>query len=209
MATQPNYAATTIAGSQALSATADTSYTAPTHAVTVLSAAPITVASVTTTSGSQQVTIASGTFSAAIGVSSGTLTQPWLAGMQVYGTGIPVGTTVLYVNGTNAFLSQAATASGTVSLTAVSNGIRVEEVRFVATGTSVAGMAQLYLYDTNGNYHPDWTQIIYNVIPSTTQVPFFAAVQFDNMELPPGWSLVASSFVASQLITVTAMGGSV
>ena len=189
-----------------MSATADTSYTAPTHAQTILSAAPIAVSSVTTTSGSQLVTIASGTFSASVGP-QGTNTQAWVAGMQVYGTGVPVGTTVLYVNGTNAYLSQAATASGTVTLTAVSNGIRIEEIDFVGTGTTVAGVVQTYLYD-GSVYHPHYSQLVTVVTPSTTVAPAYYAVQYDNLELLPGWSLLATSFVASQLMSVTAFGGS-
>jgi hypothetical protein len=206
MALSPQYAATPIIGSAVVNSTAETSYTSPTRAVTVLSAAPITVASVTTASGSQFVTIASGTFSASIGPGTAQ-TQAWVAGMQLFGTGIAPGTTIVAVSGTTAEISLPATASGTVSLTAVSNGIKVDELKVVATGTSVAGNVQTYLYDGT-NYHPDWSFELTAITPSSTQVPFYQAQQFDNLEIPSGWSLCVASFVNSQLATVTAIGGS-
>jgi len=37
--------------------------------------------------------------------------------------------------------------------------------------------------------------------------PFFFQQTFANLELKTGWSLVATSFVVSQLLTVTGFGG--
>lgn len=127
MATQPQFAATPLLGSNPLSATADTSYTAPSHTVTLV--------------------------------------------------------------------------------TAGANGSKIEQVDFVGIGTTVAGVVQLYLYDGT-TYHAFASQLVTVVTPSTTQAPFFASQFFSNLILPFGWSLVATSFVASQLINCIAYGGS-
>jgi diphthamide biosynthesis methyltransferase len=126
MATSPQYAATPNVGANPVSATADTSYTAPTHAVTII--------------------------------------------------------------------------------TAGANGTKVEEIDFVGIGTTVAGVIQLYLYDGT-TYHAFYSQVVTVVTPSTTQAPFFAQAYFTNLELKTGWTLVATSFVASQLINVIGFAG--
>lgn len=218
MASQPAYSATPIAGGQSVTnVAAETSYTAPTTAVTLLSAAAIAVSSVTTTSGSPLVTVATGNqFSASVGP-IGAQVQPWVNGMTLMPcTQFPNGANVLAVfnqasGGSSALLSvnASATSAGAATLTAVSNGIRIEEVHFVATGTTLAGQVQTYLYDGT-HYHPHWNQLIPSgITPGTTQVPYLNAVQFDNLELPSGWSYVAASFTASQPIFVNAYGGSI
>lgn len=126
MSTQPGFAATPGAGSNVLSASADSSYTAPTHSV------------------------------------------------------------VIY------------TAGG--------NGSKVEEVDFIGTGTTVAGAIELYLFD-GATYHHFDSVIVPVVTPSTTTAPFRAANTYFNLFLKSGWTLVATSFVASQLINVVAFGG--
>jgi hypothetical protein len=125
MATQPQFAATINNGSNVLSATADSSYTAPTHTVTLI--------------------------------------------------------------------------------TAGANGSSIYEVDFYGTGTTVAGVVQLYLYD-GSTYHAFASQLVTVVTPSTTQPPFSASQTFSNLSIKTGWSLVATSFVASQLINVQAFG---
>ncbi len=127
MAANPDFASTPLVGSATLSATADSSYTAPTHAVSVVSAG--------------------------------------------------------------------------------ASGSKIEEVRFVGTGTTVAGVVVLYLYDGT-NYHVYDSVVVTVVTPSTTQGPFEQVNAYPNLELPNGWSLYATSFVASQLINVVATGGS-
>ena len=196
MALSPQYAASPVVGSSVLGATADTSYTAPTHTVTLLSAASVTVNTVTVTSGSQIATVSSGGFPSVV------------AGNYVQGTGIPAGTTVIAVVGNSLYLSAAATSTpGTQTLTFQSNGFKVDEVDFIGAGTTVAGVCQLYLYDGT-TYHAYFSQLVTVVTPSTTVAPFFQAQPFTNLEIPPGWSLVATSFVASQLLNVVAFGGS-
>lgn len=193
MATAPQFASGFQVASNVLSATADTSYTAPTHTVDLVTAIAFTVASVTTTSGSTAVTA-----SAFAGVTNG---------MGVTGTGIAAGTTVVANLGGTVILSIAATASGTVTLTFGTNGVKIEQVDFVGTGTTLAGVVQLYLYDGT-TYHAFAPQVVTVVTPSTTQAPFFASQFFSNLFIPNGWKLVATSFVASQLINCIAYGGS-
>lgn len=127
MSTNPQFASTLLVGSNVLSAAAETSYTAPTHTVTIV--------------------------------------------------------------------------------TAGANGSKVEQVDFAGTGTTLAGVVQLYLFD-GSTYHAQASQLVTAVTPSSTQAPFFASQFFSNLFLPNGWSLVAASFAASQLINVIAYGGS-
>ena len=192
MAGTPNFATAPIAGSSVLGSTADTSYTAPTHTVTLVTAASVTVASCVTNS-TQLVTVASGGFPAV------------LPGFQVIGTGVAPGTTVLAILGNNLILSLVATAGGTVTLTFAPNGIKIEEIDFVGAGTTVAGVCQLFLYDGT-TYHAWFSQLVTVVTPSTTLAPFFQAQYFTNLEIPYGWSLVATSWVANQLLNVVAFG---
>ena len=90
-------------------------------------------------------------------------------------------------------------------LTAGANGSIINQVDFVGTGTTVAGVVQLYLYDGT-TYHAWVSQLVTVVTPSTTQIPFYATQSFTNRIIKTGWSLVATSFVASQLINVIAFG---
>lgn len=126
MATSPQFAATPNIGSNVLGATADTSYTAPTHTVTII--------------------------------------------------------------------------------TAGASGTKIEEIDLAGTGTTVAGVVQFYLFDGT-TYHAWFSVQVTAVTPSTTQAPFFQQFTFANLELKTGWSLVATSFVASQLINVIGFGG--
>lgn len=86
------------------------------------------------------------------------------------------------------------------------NGSLVNEIDLFGTGTTVAGVVQFYLYDGT-NYHPIDSVLVTVVTPSTTQIPFSFKLFPENMALPTGWSLYATSFVASQLIAVQAYGG--
>lgn len=126
MALQPQFAATPNVGSSVLGASADTSYTAPTHTVTII--------------------------------------------------------------------------------TAGAAGTKIEEVDFIGIGTTVAGVIQLYLYD-GAVYHAFYSIAVPVVTPSTTTAPWFFPQTFSNLELKTGWSLVATSFVASQLVNVIGFAG--
>jgi hypothetical protein len=126
MATSPQFAATVNVGSNVVSTTADSSYTAPTHAVTIV--------------------------------------------------------------------------------TAGANGTKIEEIDAIGTGTTVAGILEFYLFDGT-TYHAFDSILVPAIAPSSTQAPFRQANTYTNLELKSGWSLVATSFVASQNINVIGFGG--
>lgn len=93
-----------------------------------------------------------------------------------------------------------------VIVPAVATAAKIEEIHFVGTGVTVAGVVQTYLYDGT-TYRADYAQVVNIVTPSTTIAPYFQAIEIDNLFLPVGWSLVAASFAANQLINVIAFGG--
>lgn len=181
-------------------ATAETSYTAPTHGFTILSAAPITPAATFATNSGSNLLTASANFQAL-----NPNPQPAI-GWQAYGPGIPVGTTVIGIQGTNLWLSNNATATaGAISITFVCAGLKLDEVDLFGIGVTLAGATQLYLFDGTA-YHAIFTLLVTAVTPSATVAPFIAAIPFDFFEIPSGWSLYAASFVASQNINVVAWG---
>ena len=90
--------------------------------------------------------------------------------------------------------------------TAGLNGSRIEEVDLFGTGVTVAGVVQFFLYDGSA-YHAIDSVLVTVVTPSTTQPPFVYKLTFLNLVIPSGWSLRASSWVASQLLSVVAYGG--
>lgn len=129
MATTPQFAGTVVVGSNVVSATADTSYTAPTHSVNIIAAGGAT-------------------------------------------------------------------------------GTKVDEIRIVATGTSVLGVLNIFLFDGT-TYHIVDSIAIPAVVASTTAVGLVISKQYANLLVPSAsWSLVAATTVASQLLNVTAFGGS-
>jgi hypothetical protein len=85
-------------------------------------------------------------------------------------------------------------------------GSKIEEIVIEGTGTTLAGVIVYSLYDGT-TYHSFDSTVVTAVTPSTTTAPFRASQRYTNLILPPGWSLVASSWVASQLAKVTALGG--
>jgi hypothetical protein len=207
VAVQSQFASSLYVGSSVLSATADTSYTAPTHTVTIASAASVTIASVTLTSGSTLATVASGGFTAP---PAGNIPPGW----EILGAtpaDLTIGTTVVAVIGNNLILSAPALASGTISLTfAPPYGLKIEEVDLSGTGTTVQGNVQFYTFDGT-TYHARDSIAVTAVAPANSGpqvLPFYMAIPYSNLFIPNGWSLVATSFVASQLINVTALGGS-
>lgn len=198
-----NLASNPVVGSKTLSATADSSYTAPTHTVALLTAtaARQLVGSVTT-----------GTY---------TLTSSTLhngdVGRSVTGSGIPTGTTIVsVVTGTSAKMSKKATASHATEKVTLGggSGMIVIEVDVVGAGATVAGMCNIFLKDPAGTFHFRQTIKVTAVTPSSSTVPFGATPNIatgkwlpPNLVLPPNWVLCATSFVASQLANVIATGG--
>lgn len=196
MASVPSFAAIPVVGSNAVSATADSSYTAPTHTVVLLGGqAPRGVVDAVTNS-TTLVTSATALFN------SGDVQRP------VSGAGIPAGTVIASVtSATNAVMSQSATASASsVALTLAGGaGTMVQEVVITGTGTTLAGVVNTFLYDGT-NYHNHDAFIVTVVTPSTTVAAFRLVRDYQNLWIPPGWTYVASSWIASQLVNVLAFG---
>lgn len=203
MASTANFSSTPIVGSHVLTSTADTSYTAPTHTVTLLTATC-----------ARQIT-------GSVTTASTTLTSSALesgdVGRAVSGAGIPAGTTIVsVVAGTSAVMSKTATATHATEAVTLGGGagIQIYEVDVVGTGTTVAGMCNLFFKDPAGTFHFRQTIKVTAITPSTSTAAYGSTPNNTtgkwtptNLVLPAGWSLCATSFVASQLANVTATGG--
>ncbi len=178
--------------SAVLSATADTSYTAPAQTVTIAAAqGPRQVVDGVTNS---TTTVTSAT--AAFNVGD--------IGRPISGTGIPAGTVIAFINSaTSVKISQPATASASGVTLTLGGGIGclIQEVVAAATGTTLAGMVELFTYDGTTYHHFD-TMAVTVVTPSNSTAPFRLVRDYVNLWLPPTWTLVATSFVANQLINM-------
>jgi hypothetical protein len=87
------------------------------------------------------------------------------------------------------------------------SGGKVDEVRFVGTGTTVAGNINIFLYDGTTYHLID--QILVPAITPSTSTPAWTFVKpYANLVVPASWTLVATSIQASQLVNVSALGGS-
>jgi len=96
------------------------------------------------------------------------------------------------------------TTVGTV-FTAGSSGSRIDEVWVTAVGTTTAGQVRLFLY--NGTtYYLLREVLVAAVTPSASVSAFTQVVTFNNMVLPSGWSLRATTNNAESF-AVTALGG--
>lgn len=127
MATAPSFAGTVLMGTGSVSSSADTSYTAPTHAVSIV-----------------------------------------VAG---------------------------------------SSGSKIDEIRYQGIGTTLAGTITVFAYDGT-TYHLIDCVNVPAVTASTTVAPWQYVKQYSNLLLSNGWTLCVSSTVASQLVKVSAFGGS-
>ena len=178
----PVFANAPFTGIATTSNTADTGYggtggTAPTHGVVVADCTAQTVASVTTTSGSNVVTATS--------------FPKVYPNANVTGTGIPPGTTVLYVSGGNCYLSDNCTASGTVSLVFQSNGIKIDVVTYIPVGTVASGVVNLFKYDGTTYFLYDQV-LMSSASVSQTVAQIRYAKPYEKLEIAPGWQLVAT-----------------
>lgn len=196
MAAAPAFAAIPVVGSNVVSATADTVYTAPTHAVTLLGGqGPREVI--------DGVLNTTTLFTSATAVfNSGDVQRP------ISGTGIPTGTVIAFVtSATNVVMSQPATATATAVAATLGggSGTMVQELVTVGTGVTLAGVINTFLYDGT-TYHLHDSVLVTAVTPSTTTVPFRLIRAYQNLWIPPGWSYLATSWLASQLVNVVATG---
>ena len=98
----------------------------------------------------------------------------------------------------------APTHVGTV-FTAGAAGSRVDEVRINSTGTSTAGAVRLFVY--NGTtYYLLQEVMVTATTPSTTTSVFQYVLTYNNLLLPSGWSLRATTNNAESF-AVIALGG--
>ena len=93
---------------------------------------------------------------------------------------------------------------GTV-FTAGSSGSRIDEVNIVATGTTTAGVVRLWIY-TGSTYYLLSETIVTAITPSTTLAVFSSTSTFNNLMLPSGHSLRATTN-NSESFNVIAFGG--
>lgn len=196
MAIDPAFGVVPVIGSSVVSATADTSYTAPTHAVTLLGG-----------QGPRQVTDGV-TNSTTLLTSASAAWNSGDVGRPVSGAGIPNGTVIAFVtSSTNVVMSQPATGPASSVTVTLGGGVGtlVPQITLNGTGITVAGVVQTYLYDGTA-YHFDDSFLVTVVSPSTTVVPFQLSRPYQALWIPPTWTLVATSFAASQLVNVTARG---
>jgi hypothetical protein len=198
MASSPAFTNVPVVGAAAVSATIETSYTAPAQSVTVFKATGARVVTDgVTTNASTTVTSATAAFGA------GDLGRP------ISGSGIPTGSVIVaFSSATSITISAPATASASgVTLTlGGGQGAKLEEIVVEGLGTTVAGVLVYSIYD-GSTYHSFDSTVITVVTPSTSTAPFRASQRYANLFLPATWSLVVSSWVANQLAKVTAIGG--
>lgn len=96
----------------------------------------------------------------------------------------------------------APTQSVTV-VTGATLGSKVEELTFIGTGTTLAGLINVFLYD--GTTYHLYDQVAVTAVTSSTTAAAFRQQRFyQNLWVKTGWFLKVTSTVASQLISVTA-----
>jgi hypothetical protein len=89
--------------------------------------------------------------------------------------------------------------------TAGSSGSRVDEVNIVSTGTTTAGVVRLWVY-TGSVYYLLSEVLVTAITPSTTQAVFNSTLTYNNLMLPSGYSLRATTN-NSESFNVIAFGG--
>lgn len=205
MSAAPSFAAIPVVGSGTPSASADATFTAPTHAVTLLGGQTARAVADGVTASNTTVTSATAAFN------SGDIGRP------ISGGSIPAGATIIAVaSATSVTISAPATASASaVALTlGGGTGTKVEEIDWVPNGSPpVLGVITIFLFDGTNyrliddfqvNATPTNSATVAPGTPTTTIGP--ERHRYANLWIPNGWSLVFSSTVASQLVTVTAYG---
>ena len=97
-------------------------------------------------------------------------------------------------------------SSFATAFTPGASGSKIEEIAFVGTGTTLAGLIRVYVYDGTSYWLRD-TVLVTAISNSTTAVPWSQVNTYTNLELKSTDSLVVSSTVASQLVNVIVTGG--
>lgn len=200
MAVDPQFGAIPVVGSSVPSATADNTLTAPAHGVTLLGGQGPRQVIDGVTATNFTVTSATAAFN------SGDIGRP------LSGSGVANGTVISTVqSATSVTVSQPTTASASgVTLTMGGGfGTRVEQTIWVPNGSPpILGVLTLFLFDGTTYHIRDAAQVT-AAANSATVAPVpaqFLNSPYTNLWIPPTWTLVFSSTVASQLVTVTAFG---
>lgn len=102
--------------------------------------------------------------------------------------------------------SYTAPANTVVIFTAGASGSVLQEIDLVGTGTTVAGVVNIFKKVSSSYFMLD-SFVVTVVTPSTTVAPFRASHTYPNVILKSGDSIVATSWAANQLIAATGFGG--
>lgn len=98
----------------------------------------------------------------------------------------------------------APTNVGTV-FTAGSSGSRIDEVNIISTGTTTTGVVRLWVY-TGSTYYLLSETLVSAITPSTSIAVFSSTSTFNNLMLPSGYSLRATTN-NSESFNIIAFGG--
>lgn len=93
----------------------------------------------------------------------------------------------------------------TTIFTAGSNGSRIDEIDINATGTTTSGVVRLFIYD-GSSYFLFQEILVTAITPSTTITAFGSTNTYNNLMLPSGHSLRATTN-NSESFNVIAFGG--
>lgn len=93
----------------------------------------------------------------------------------------------------------------TTIFTAGSSGSRIDEIDINATGSTTSGVVRLFVYD-GSNYFLFQEILVSAITPSTTVSAFNSTNTYNNLMLPSGYSLRATTNNAESF-TVIAFGG--
>lgn len=89
------------------------------------------------------------------------------------------------------------TGPATAIFSAGASGSKVEEIKVKARGTTTAGMVRIYVWDGSGTDAHLLDEVPVSAItPSATVETFEATLTYDNLLLPTGWSVTASTHAA-------------
>jgi hypothetical protein len=96
--------------------------------------------------------------------------------------------------------------------TAGSSGSRIDYIDIQGVATTIAGLINLFIYD--GTTYFLWQQIPVQAVTSSTTAPAFTAILSSNsnanimpLNIPPGYSLRATTTTAQTGVRVIAYGG--
>jgi hypothetical protein len=89
--------------------------------------------------------------------------------------------------------------------TAGASGSRIDEINIVSTGTTTAGVVRLWVY-TGSVYYLLSETLVTATTPSTAQAVFSSVSTYNNLMLPSGYSIRATTN-NSESFNVIAFGG--